>query len=83
MLSTVSCGSISPDSLFSRSETAQANPVKDAMAACPTPIYPSVAAWDFNNSLPRETQAQIEFRNWTARVLVQQTLLDGKKPIEN
>ena len=49
-----------------------------AMAACPTPLYPTPEAWAYNDSLPRVTPAQIAFRQWTARVLMQQTLLDKK-----
>jgi hypothetical protein len=80
---TTSCGNTSPSSEFSKAETARSNPVTNAMAACPTPIWPTMAAQNYRDSLPAVTPAQIDFKDWTARILIQQTLLDGTKPIEN
>ena len=68
LLSTQSCASTTE-----RSDVA-ANP----LGACPTPIFPSDAAWGYRDSLPRNTTSEAEFRDWTARVLVQQTLLEGR-----
>lgn len=52
------------------------NPITNAKAACPVPFYPTDEAWHYRDSLPADTPAQREFRDWTQKVLVQQTLLN-------
>lgn len=74
-LSTTSCGGISLGSQSARAEAAASDPVVNAKAACPTPLYPTVAAWKYRDSLPVETDAQKQFRDWTGRIVQQQTEL--------
>ena len=50
-------------------------PTDAVKEACPTAVYPSVTAWSYRDSLPRQTPAQQQFHDWTARVLDQQTRL--------
>ncbi|MFO0949544.1 MAG: hypothetical protein U0835_00035 [Isosphaeraceae bacterium] len=40
------------------------------------PLYPTDAAWAYRDGLPADTPAQREFRDWTARIIRQQELLD-------
>ncbi len=54
------------------------DPIKNPLAVCPPAEYPTDAAWAYRDSLPLETPAQQQFRAWTARILVEQTLLPGK-----
>lgn len=74
-LSTTSCGGISLGSHGTRADAAASDPVLNAKAACPTPLYPTVAAWKYRDSLPVETDAQKQLHDWTGRVVQQQTEL--------
>ncbi|MFO0906755.1 MAG: hypothetical protein U0794_00080 [Isosphaeraceae bacterium] len=52
------------------------DPIANPKAACPVPLYPTDAAWAYRDGLPADTPAQREFRDWTARIIRQQELLD-------